>query len=118
MMPDATPHMLSGGRKQRVELGAPRWPGGPRIMLMDPSGFPGLDNRLADGIKKKTRDETLQVPKEEGTAVVLVTHGARGRAMRMADQIAVIRNGRVVRKRALHTSTSPGPQGRRGVLHI
>jgi iron(III) transport system ATP-binding protein len=90
---DKVPHMLSGGEQQRVALAralAPR----PRIMLMD-EPFSGLDNRLRDGI----RDETLQLLKEEGTAVVLVTHEPE-EAMRMADQIALMRDGRIVQKGA------------------
>ena len=86
---DKAPHMLSGGEQQRVALAralAPR----PRIMLMD-EPFSGLDNRLRDGI----RDETLQLLKDEGTAVVLVTHEPE-EAMRMADQIALMRDGAVV----------------------
>ncbi|MEJ6392234.1 ABC transporter ATP-binding protein [Gymnodinialimonas sp. 2305UL16-5] len=86
---DTPPHMLSGGEQQRVALAralAPR----PRIMLMD-EPFSGLDNRLRDGI----RDETLHLLKEEGTAVVLVTHEPE-EAMRMADQIALMRDGQVV----------------------
>lgn len=86
---DKAPHMLSGGEQQRVALAralAPR----PRIMLMD-EPFSGLDNRLRDGI----RDETLQLLKEEGTAVVLVTHEPE-EAMRMADQIALMRDGVIV----------------------
>ncbi|WP_224814075.1 ABC transporter ATP-binding protein [Hasllibacter sp. MH4015] len=86
---DTPPHMLSGGEQQRVALAralAPR----PRIMLMD-EPFSGLDNRLRDGI----RDETLALLKEEGTAVVLVTHEPE-EAMRMADQIALMRDGGVV----------------------
>jgi iron(III) transport system ATP-binding protein len=86
---DCLPHMLSGGEQQRVALAralAPR----PRIMLMD-EPFSGLDNRLRDGI----RDDTLALLKEEGTAVVLVTHEPE-EAMRMADQIALMRDGQVV----------------------
>jgi iron(III) transport system ATP-binding protein len=86
---DKSPHMLSGGEQQRVALAramAPR----PRIMLMD-EPFSGLDNRLRDGI----RDETLEILKEDGTAVVLVTHEPE-EAMRMADQIALMRGGRIV----------------------
>ena len=85
--------MLSGGEQQRVALAralAPR----PRIMLMD-EPFSGLDNRLRDGI----RDETLQLLKEEGTAVVLVTHEPE-EAMRMADQIALMRDGVIVQNGA------------------
>jgi iron(III) transport system ATP-binding protein len=83
------PHQLSGGEQQRVALAralAPR----PRIMLMD-EPFSGLDNRLRDGI----RDTTLEILKEEGTAVVLVTHEP-DEAMRMADEIALMRGGRIV----------------------
>jgi iron(III) transport system ATP-binding protein len=86
---DKSPHMLSGGEQQRVALAramAPR----PRIMLMD-EPFSGLDNRLRDGI----RDETLEILKEDGTAVVLVTHEPE-EAMRMADQIALMRGGKIV----------------------
>ncbi|MES2845276.1 MAG: ABC transporter ATP-binding protein [Pseudomonadota bacterium] len=87
------PHELSGGEQQRVALAralAPR----PRVMLMD-EPFSGLDNRLRDGI----RDETLEVLKEEGTAVLLVTHEP-DEAMRMADEIALMRGGRIVQQGA------------------
>ncbi|MCZ4258113.1 ABC transporter ATP-binding protein [Sulfitobacter sp. G21635-S1] len=86
---DGFPHQLSGGEQQRVALAralAPR----PRIMLMD-EPFSGLDNRLRDGI----RDETLGILKEEDTAVLLVTHEP-DEAMRMADEIALMRGGRIV----------------------
>ncbi len=83
------PHQLSGGEQQRVALARALAPK-PAIMLMD-EPFSGLDNRLRDGI----RDETLMVLKEEGTAVVLVTHEP-DEAMRMADTIALMRGGRIV----------------------
>jgi iron(III) transport system ATP-binding protein len=87
------PHELSGGEAQRVALVralAPR----PRVMLMD-EPFSGLDNRLRDGI----RDATLALLKAEGTAVLLVTHEP-DEAMRMADQIALMRGGRIVQQGA------------------
>ena len=87
------PHELSGGEQQRVALAralAPR----PKVMLMD-EPFSGLDNRLRDGI----RDTTLEILKEEGTAVVLVTHEP-DEAMRMADEIALMRSGRIVQQGA------------------
>ncbi len=90
---DAWPHELSGGEQQRVALAralAPR----PRIMLMD-EPFSGLDNRLRDGI----RDTTLDILKDEGTAVLLVTHEPE-EAMRMADDIALMRAGRIVQRGA------------------
>ncbi|TMV09181.1 ABC transporter ATP-binding protein [Ruegeria sediminis] len=90
---DGYPHQLSGGEQQRVALAralAPR----PRIMLMD-EPFSGLDNRLRDGI----RDETLAILKEEDAAVLLVTHEPE-EAMRMADEIALMRRGRIVQQGA------------------
>ena len=87
------PHELSGGEQQRVALAralAPR----PRVLLMD-EPFSGLDNRLRDGI----RDTTLEVLKAEGTAVLLVTHEP-DEAMRMADEIALMRDGRIVQQGA------------------
>lgn len=87
------PHELSGGEQQRVALVralAPR----PRILLMD-EPFSGLDERLRDGI----RDETLGLLKEEGAAVLLVTHEPH-EAMRMADEILLMREGRIVQRGA------------------
>ena len=90
---DSYPHELSGGEQQRVALVralAPR----PRVLLMD-EPFSGLDERLRDGI----RDETLALLKDEGTAVLLVTHEPH-EAMRMADQILLMRDGRIVQQGA------------------
>jgi iron(III) transport system ATP-binding protein len=90
---DAYPHELSGGEQQRVALAraiAPK----PRVMLMD-EPFSGLDDRLRDDI----RDETLEVLKDEGSAVLLVTHEP-GEAMRMADEIALMRHGQIVQRGA------------------
>ncbi|MDG2452733.1 MAG: ABC transporter ATP-binding protein [Paracoccaceae bacterium] len=90
---DDYPHQLSGGEQQRVALAralAPR----PKIMLMD-EPFSGLDDRLRDDI----RDETLEVLREEGAAVLLVTHEP-GEAMRMADEIALMRDGRIIQSGA------------------
>ena len=69
----------------------------PPILLMD-EPFSGLDNRLRDGI----RDQTLDILKEEGTAVLLVTHEPE-EAMRMADRIALMREGRIVQQGAPYT---------------
>jgi len=83
------PHQLSGGEQQRVALVRALAPK-PQVMLMD-EPFSGLDNRLRDDI----RDDTLSLLKEEGTAVLLVTHEP-DEAMRMADNIALMRGGRIV----------------------
>lgn len=88
---DDFPHQLSGGEQQRVALAralAPR----PKVMLMD-EPFSGLDNRLRDGI----RDQTLAILKDEGTAILLVTHEP-DEAMRMGDEIALMRDGKIVQK--------------------
>lgn len=90
---DGYPYQLSGGEQQRVALAralAPR----PRIMLMD-EPFSGLDNRLRDDI----RDQTLEILKAEDAAVLLVTHEPE-EAMRMADEIALMRKGRIVQQGA------------------
>ena len=90
---DNFPHELSGGEQQRVALVralAPR----PRIMLMD-EPFSGLDKRLRDDI----RDETIDILKSEATAVLLVTHEPE-EAMKMADEIALMRDGGIVQKGA------------------
>lgn len=95
------PHQLSGGEQQRIALAralAPR----PRILLMD-EPFSGLDDRLRDDI----RDDTLAVLKSEGTAVLLVTHEP-AEAMRMADEIALMRDGRIVQQGApYHVYNTP-----------
>ncbi len=86
---DRYPYQLSGGEQQRIALAralAPR----PRVLLMD-EPFSSLDTRLRDGI----RDEALTLLKEEGTAVLLVTHEP-GEALRMGDRIALMRDGRIV----------------------
>ena len=93
MFTDAHPHELSGGEQQRVALAraiAPK----PKIMLMD-EPFSGLDNRLRDGI----RDDTLEILKEEDSAVLLVTHEPE-EAMRMADDIALMRDGEIIQQGA------------------
>ncbi len=83
------PHILSGGEQQRVALAralAPR----PAVLLMD-EPFSGLDSRLKDTI----RSDTLSILRETRATAIVVTHDAE-EAMRMADRIALIKDGRVV----------------------
>ena len=105
---DRYPHQLSGGEQQRVALAralAPR----PRILLMD-EPFSGLDNRLRDAV----RDDTLDILKEEGAAVLLVTHEP-DEAMRMADGIALMRRGRIVQQGApYHIYNNPADRDAAG----
>jgi iron(III) transport system ATP-binding protein len=87
------PHQLSGGEQQRVALARALAPRPPTLLMDEP--FSGLDDRLRDGI----RDDTLDILKEEGTAVLLVTHEP-AEAMRMADKIALMRDGHIVQQGA------------------
>lgn len=83
------PHVLSGGEQQRVALARAIVPR-PSVMLMD-EPFSGLDQRLRDTV----REETLAVLHETRASCLLVTHDP-AEAMLMADQIAVMRGGRLV----------------------
>ena len=85
---ESYPHMLSGGEQQRVALARALAPE-PGLMLLD-EPFSGLDLRLRD----RVRDDTLRLLKDAGTATLLVTHDPE-EAMRMADRIAVMREGRI-----------------------
>jgi iron(III) transport system ATP-binding protein len=83
------PHVLSGGEQQRVALAralAPR----PAVLLMD-EPFSGLDSRLKDSI----RADTLAILREARATAIVVTHDAE-EAMRMADRIALLKDGRLV----------------------
>jgi len=82
------PHMLSGGEQQRVALARALAPN-PRIMLMD-EPFSGLDVVLRNHV----RDETVTLLKETGTTALLVTHDPE-EAMRMADKIVLMKDGRI-----------------------
>ena len=83
------PHALSGGQQQRVALAralAPR----PAVLLMD-EPFSGLDSRLKDSV----RAETLAILRQSRATAIIVTHDAE-EAMRLADRIALLREGRLV----------------------
>jgi iron(III) transport system ATP-binding protein len=83
------PHILSGGEQQRVALAraiAPR----PSVLLMD-EPFSGLDPRL----RERMREETLAILHETRATCIVVTHDAE-EAMRMGDNVVLLRKGRVV----------------------
>src|SRR5215213_5704268 len=85
------PHMLSGGEQQRVALArsiAPR----PGVLLMD-EPFSNLDRRMRDAI----RDETVAILRETGATTIVVTHDPE-EAMRIADRIVLLRQGRIVQE--------------------
>ncbi|MEL6372818.1 MAG: ABC transporter ATP-binding protein [Pseudomonadota bacterium] len=83
------PHVLSGGQQQRVALARAIVPR-PAVMLMD-EPFSGLDVQLREAMQ----DETLALLRETRATSIIVTH-APDEAVRMADRIAVMREGRIV----------------------
>jgi iron(III) transport system ATP-binding protein len=84
------PHMLSGGEQQRLALAravAPK----PRILLMD-EPFSSLDTEL----RQSVREHMLTFLRETRTTCVIVTHDPDD-ARQMADRIAVMSAGRLLR---------------------
>ena len=82
------PHELSGGQQQRVALAralAPR----PDLLLLD-EPFSNLDTGLRERLSLELRD----ILKASGATVVLVTHDQH-EAFAMADEIGVMREGRI-----------------------
>jgi iron(III) transport system ATP-binding protein len=99
-MADRQPHQLSGGQQQRVAL-ARALARQPRLMLLD-EPFSALDT----GLREQLREATAKILAEAGVATLLVTHD-REEAMSFADQLVVLRQGRLVRAgnpRALYLS--------------
>lgn len=82
------PHELSGGQQQRVAL-ARAMAREPEVMLLD-EPFSALDA----GLRVATRRAIGKVLAEAGVTTVLVTHD-QGEAMSFADQVAVMRGGRL-----------------------
>ena len=83
------PHQLSGGQQQRVALAralAPR----PSVVLLD-EPFASLDA----GLREETGRAIAEALRVAGTTSVLVTHD-QGEALSLADQVAVMRDGRLV----------------------
>jgi iron(III) transport system ATP-binding protein len=82
------PHQLSGGQQQRVALARAMAPG-PDILLLD-EPFSSMDAELREQLAREVRD----LLKREGITAILVTHDQL-EAFAMADQIAVMSNGRI-----------------------
>jgi len=88
---EAFPEMLSGGEQQRVALARAVVPR-PRVLLMD-EPFSNLDKRMRDTV----RDNTIALLRETGATSVIVTHDPE-EAMRIADRIVLMDQGRVVQE--------------------
>jgi len=82
------PHELSGGQQQRVAL-ARALALRPRLMLLD-EPFSALDT----GLRAATRKAVAELLASAGITTILVTHD-QGEALSFADQVAVMRAGRL-----------------------
>jgi iron(III) transport system ATP-binding protein len=81
------PHQLSGGQQQRVAL-ARALARQPVLMLLD-EPFSALDT----GLRASTRKAVARLLADAGVTTLLVTHDQE-EALSIADQIAVMRDGR------------------------
>ncbi|MEL6324434.1 MAG: ABC transporter ATP-binding protein, partial [Pseudomonadota bacterium] len=84
----AYPHELSGGEQQRVAIARALAPDPVAILMDEP--FSGLDPALRDDV----RGLALRQIRETNIPALLVTHDA-DEAMLFADQIAVMRAGKI-----------------------
>ena len=83
------PHELSGGQQQRVAL-ARALARKPALMLLD-EPFSALDT----GLRESVRQSVARVLATAGVTTILVTHD-QGEALSFADQLAIMREGRLV----------------------
>ncbi|MAC88447.1 ATP-binding cassette domain-containing protein [Maricaulis sp.] len=93
------PGELSGGQRQRVGF-ARALAGNPELVLMD-EPFSALDPITRDGLQQDFRD----LQRELGFAAVMVTHDM-AEALIMADEVAVMRDGRIIQQGTPHTLMS------------
>ena len=84
-----SPHQLSGGQQQRVALARALAPEPSLVLLDEP--FSSLDATL----REETRLAVAEALRSSGATAVLVTHD-QAEALSMADQVAVLRGGRLV----------------------
>jgi iron(III) transport system ATP-binding protein len=83
------PHELSGGQQQRVAL-ARALAVRPRVVLLD-EPFSSLDATLRASVRR----DVGRILTEAGTTTILVTHD-QDEALSMADQVALLQNGRIL----------------------
>ena len=88
-MSERWPHELSGGQQQRVAL-ARALAQNPAVMLLD-EPFSALDT----GLRSSMRKAVSKLLSDAGITTILVTHD-QAEALSFADQLAVMRQGRVV----------------------
>jgi iron(III) transport system ATP-binding protein len=83
------PHQLSGGQQQRVAL-ARALAVRPSVVLLD-EPFSSLDAALRTSVRR----DVSRILGEAGTTTILVTHD-QDEALSMADQVALLQNGRIL----------------------
>jgi iron(III) transport system ATP-binding protein len=83
------PHELSGGQQQRVAVARALAPRPPVVLLDEP--FSALDAALRVDVRRMVQAAL----RADGATAVLVTHD-QGEALSMADEVAVMRSGRIV----------------------
>jgi osmoprotectant transport system ATP-binding protein len=83
------PHQLSGGQQQRVGV-ARALAAEPGVLLMD-EPFGALDPIIRD----KAQADLLEIQRQFGTTIVLVTHDI-DEAFRLGDRVAVMSAGRLL----------------------
>jgi len=88
---DRYPHQLSGGQQQRVAIARALAPD-PRILLLD-EPFGSLDAKLREELLWEVR----RLREENGFTAIHVTHD-QSEAMAIADRLAVMNEGRIVRE--------------------
>jgi iron(III) transport system ATP-binding protein len=86
---ERSPHQLSGGQQQRVALARALAPEPSLVLLDEP--FSSLDASL----REETRQAVADALAAAGATAVLVTHD-QAEALSMADEVAVLRGGRLV----------------------
>lgn len=95
LLMDRHPHELSGGQQQRVALARALAPK-PDVVLLD-EPFSSLDASL----RASTGRAVVRALRAAGATAVLVTHD-QDDALSLADQVAVVREGRVVQAASPH----------------
>lgn len=86
---DRMPHQLSGGQQQRVAVARALAPRPPLVLLDEP--FSALDATLRTEVRQVVR----QALADDGATALMVTHD-QAEALSMADQVAVMRAGRIL----------------------
>jgi thiamine transport system ATP-binding protein len=93
---DRLPATLSGGERQRVAL-ARALAASPRLLLLD-EPLSALDA----GLRQRLADDLRRILVEAGTTAVMVTHDHE-EAFTVADDLAVMRRGRIVQSGPIGT---------------